>query len=113
MEKIPKDCCSGIFGGTLHFRAQFVACYNTAERDWKRNNRLLWDETGQIMTDLFDNVWGDSSEIIVDQFLDVTVPVCFPTVQIRPYTNILTSWRSSYSVPQVFYLCPVPPVVAF
>ncbi len=29
------------------------------------------------MTDLFDNVWGDSSEIIVDQFLDVTVPVCF------------------------------------
>ncbi len=36
----------------------------------------------------------------------------FPTVQICPYTNILTSWRSSYSVPQVV-LCPVPPVVAY
>jgi hypothetical protein len=28
--------------------------------------------------DLLDNVWGDRSEIVVDHFLDVTLPVRFP-----------------------------------
>jgi hypothetical protein len=102
MEKVPKDCCSGIFRGTLRLRAQFVS--NKADRDCKRNNRLVWDETSQVMTDLFDHVWGDSSEIVVDQFLDITVPVCIPMVQICPYTDIFTSWRFSSSVPQVVYV---------
>ena len=27
------------------------------------------------MNDLFDNVWGDKSEIIVDHCVDITLPV--------------------------------------
>jgi hypothetical protein len=27
------------------------------------------------MTDLFDNVWGNRSEIVVDHCVDVTLPV--------------------------------------
>ena len=27
--------------------------------------------------DLFDNVWGDKAEIVVDHCLDITLPVCF------------------------------------
>jgi hypothetical protein len=27
------------------------------------------------MLDLFDNIWGDKSEIIVDHCLDITLPV--------------------------------------
>ena len=41
----------------------------------QRNNKLVWDETAQIMMDLFDNVWGDRSEIAVDHCLDITLPV--------------------------------------
>ena len=29
------------------------------------------------MVDLFDNVWGDKSEVVVDHCLDVTLPVRF------------------------------------
>ena len=41
----------------------------------QRNNKLVWDETTRIMMDLFDNVWGDRSEIVVDHCVDVTLPV--------------------------------------
>ena len=39
---------------------------------------MVWDETTRIMMDLFDNVWGDRAEIVVDHCLDdVTLPVRF------------------------------------
>jgi hypothetical protein len=41
----------------------------------QRNNVLVWDETVHIMNDLFDNVWGDRSEIVVDHCVDITLPV--------------------------------------
>ena len=41
----------------------------------QKNNKLVWDETIRIMTDLFDNVWGDRSEVVVDHCVDVTLPV--------------------------------------
>ena len=47
------------------------------EYDCQRNNKLVWDETIIIMTDLFDNVWGDKSEIVVDHCVDITLPVRF------------------------------------
>lgn len=45
------------------------------EYDCQRNNKLVWDETIIIITDLFDNVWGDKSEIVVDHCVDITLPV--------------------------------------
>jgi hypothetical protein len=41
----------------------------------QKNNKLVWDETIQIMVDLFDNVWGDRSEVVVDHCLEITLPV--------------------------------------
>jgi hypothetical protein len=46
------------------------------EDDHQRNNKLVWDETTRIMMDLFDNVWGNRSEIVVDHCLHITLPVC-------------------------------------
>ena len=43
--------------------------------DCQKNNKLVWDETVRIMVDLFDNVWGDRSEVVVDHCVDVTLPV--------------------------------------
>ena len=42
----------------------------------QKNNKLVWDETIRIMTDLFENVWGDRSEVVVDHCVDITLPVC-------------------------------------
>jgi cytochrome P450 len=41
----------------------------------ERNNNLVWDETMAVMSDLFDNVWGSQKIIVVDQALDITVPI--------------------------------------
>ena len=34
------------------------------------------------MNDLFDNVWCDRSEIVVDHCVDITLPVRFPVAQL-------------------------------
>ena len=36
------------------------------------------------MNDLFENVWGDRSEIIVDHCLDITLPVRFLRLGLVP-----------------------------
>jgi len=46
-----------------------------SECDHQRNNKLVWDETIRIMEDLFNNIWGDRSEIVVDHCVDITLPV--------------------------------------
>jgi hypothetical protein len=59
-----------------------------SEYDCQRNNKLVWDETTRVILDLFDNVWGDGSEIVVDHFLDITLPVRFLCLILTP---VLTS----------------------
>jgi hypothetical protein len=49
-----------------------------AEYYHQKNNKLVWDETIRIMMDLFDNVWGDRSEVVVDHCVDMTLPVRSP-----------------------------------
>ena len=63
-----------------------------AEYYRQKNNKLVWDETIRIMMDLFDNVWGDGSEVVVDHCLDVTLPVrslCFRRSQTLPMSQRL------------------------
>jgi len=38
----------------------------------QKNNKLIWDETARIMLDLFDHVWHNEREVVVDHFLDIT-----------------------------------------
>jgi hypothetical protein len=42
---------------------------------FQKNNNLVWDETIRIMMDMFDNVWGDRSEVVVDHCVDIALPV--------------------------------------
>lgn len=41
---------------------------------------MVWDETIKIMTDLFENVWGQQDTITVDHCVDVTLPVMRPFI---------------------------------
>jgi hypothetical protein len=74
-----------------------------SEYHWQRNNRLVWDETVQIMTDMFDNVWGDKSEIAVDHCVDITLPVRLPWLRFYISPNIFTRLPSSSSASQVTF----------
>jgi hypothetical protein len=56
------------------------------------------------MTDLFDSVWSDKSEIVVDHCVDITVPVRHLSFHALPYPD--TPGRSLFSslVLQVVYV---------
>ena len=41
----------------------------------QRNKRLVWDETIQILEDVFQNEWGDKEVVDVKHIMDLTVPV--------------------------------------
>ena len=66
-----------------------------SESNHQRNNKLVWDETIRIMMDLFNNVWEDKSEIVVDHCLDITLPVRYPLPMPMSYSN--TSPRLPFS----------------
>ena len=70
MEKVPNSYRPGLLGG-MHLLSKSLFF----KRDPQRNTRLVWDETIRIMFDLFDNVWGDKPEIVLDHCLDITLPV--------------------------------------
>lgn len=42
----------------------------------QRNNRLVWDETTRIMTELF-RIWDKQEDIIYQHGVDLTLPVRF------------------------------------
>ena len=100
VEKVPNSYRPSLLGGMyLLSKSPFV------KRDPQRNTRLVWDETTRIMFDLFDNVWGDKPEIVLDHCLDITLPVG----QALDFTHTLSdvSFRSPFlsSVLQVDVIC--------
>ena len=72
MEKVPEDSSTRIFR-CVH--ASDVTQILSLIFPIQRNNRLVWDETSLIMLDLFDHVWADQTEIVVDHCVDVTLQV--------------------------------------
>ncbi|KAH9172788.1 cytochrome P450 [Lactarius sanguifluus] len=64
----------------------------------ERNTRLVWDETIRIMFDLFDNVWGDSPEIVLDHCVDITLPIALFVIGVAGFGRRVT-WASDLSVP--------------
>jgi hypothetical protein len=74
MEEVQKDCRSCILRGMSRLRG---LCSSPDPEYWcQKNNKLVWDETVRIMVDLFDNVWGDRPEVVVDHCVDITLSVC-------------------------------------
>jgi len=64
----------------------------------ERNIRLVWDETARIMSDLFDNVWGDSPEVVFDHCLDITLPIALFVIGAAGFGRRVT-WTSDLVVP--------------
>ncbi|OBZ67576.1 hypothetical protein A0H81_12405 [Grifola frondosa] len=59
----------------------------------ERNNKLVWDESVNIVLDLFDNVWGTQDSITVDHIVDLTVPDALHEVSTKLHMKvILPDW---------------------
>jgi|SRR5712672_1418015 len=67
----------------------FELClWHKSEYACQKNHKLVWDETVRIMMDLFDQVWCDRSEIVVDHCLDITLPVRYLWLIFHPYSDV-------------------------
>jgi hypothetical protein len=72
VEEIQEDHSAHIF------RRRFTICVTHGlnfDAVSQRNNRLVWDETVNIMNDLFDNMWSNKEVVTVDHCRDITLPV--------------------------------------
>ncbi|KAI9438703.1 cytochrome P450 [Lactarius indigo] len=70
----------------------------TAPAFSERNTRLVWDETIRIMFDLFDHVWGDNPEIVLDHCVDITLPIALFVIGVAGFGRRVT-WTSDLIVP--------------
>ncbi|KAI0739045.1 cytochrome P450 [Daedaleopsis nitida] len=52
----------------------------TAPAFSEKNNRLVWDETINVLEDLFQNVWCDQEVIELDHVVDVTVKIALHVI---------------------------------
>ncbi|KDR79851.1 hypothetical protein GALMADRAFT_265094 [Galerina marginata CBS 339.88] len=63
-----------------------------------RNNKLVWDETVQIMLGLFDEVWKDKHEISVDHCVEITLPIALFVIGVAGFGKKL-SWNDDVAIP--------------
>ncbi|KDR75779.1 hypothetical protein GALMADRAFT_248468 [Galerina marginata CBS 339.88] len=63
-----------------------------------RNNKLVWDETVQIMVGLFDEVWRDKDEISVHHCVEVTLPIALFVIGVAGFGRKI-SWHDDVVIP--------------
>ncbi|TFK26968.1 cytochrome P450 [Coprinopsis marcescibilis] len=66
-----------------------------------RNNRLVWDETVRIVSELFSDVWGDKDSVSVDHAVDVTLPIALLVIGTAGFGKRV-SWKEDALAPQGF-----------
>jgi hypothetical protein len=52
---------------------------------------MVWDETIRIVMELFNDVWGDRKEIVLDDVLDATMSVGTKHIACRCSTLVTAS----------------------
>ena len=83
MEETQKNICTGFHRGT--FRS-FLIPVSRCNRRVKPNNKLVWDETIHVINDLFENIWGNRDEIVVDHMMEVFMPVRYSNPHVPSWT---------------------------
>ncbi|TEB38356.1 cytochrome P450 [Coprinellus micaceus] len=60
----------------------------------EKNNRLVWEETVQIVEDLFTDVWGDQKTVTVDHCIDITLPLALFVIGAAGFGKRM-SWKDT------------------
>ncbi|KAF8161203.1 cytochrome P450 [Crassisporium funariophilum] len=63
-----------------------------------RNNKLVWDESVNIMNGLFDDVWAGRDVIAVDHCVDITLPIALFVIGVAGFGRSI-SWKDDTIVP--------------
>ncbi|KAG1746237.1 cytochrome P450 [Suillus occidentalis] len=64
----------------------------------EKNNRLVWDATIQIMLDLFDTMWAEQEEVVVNHSVDLTLPLSLFVIGAASFGRPM-SWKEDAVVP--------------
>ncbi|EKM77564.1 hypothetical protein AGABI1DRAFT_101616 [Agaricus bisporus var. burnettii JB137-S8] len=64
----------------------------------ERNNRLVWDEAVSTMNDIFNNAWENKERVVVDHFLDITLPVTLSVISAAGFGHKMT-WKGDKIIP--------------
>jgi len=64
-----------------------------------RNNRLVWDETVQIMNGLFNDVWRGKDTISVDNVVEITVSIALFVIGAAGFGQKM-SWQKDTTIPK-------------
>ncbi|KAJ8081218.1 hypothetical protein PM082_018061 [Marasmius tenuissimus] len=65
----------------------------------ERNNRLVWEESIRMLTEFFDEVWGDKEEIAVDNFLGLSLQFGLRVISAAGFGRRM-GWSAEHTVPQ-------------
>ncbi|KAF9054616.1 cytochrome P450 [Panaeolus papilionaceus] len=63
-----------------------------------RNNKLVWEETINIINSLFNEVWKDRSSITVDHCVDITLPIALFVIGVAGFGRRV-SWEDDDTIP--------------
>ncbi|KIP01933.1 hypothetical protein PHLGIDRAFT_131022 [Phlebiopsis gigantea 11061_1 CR5-6] len=75
-----------------HFRKTIAPAFSD------RNNRVVWEETMKIVSDLFDKVWAGQKQIVLDNALQVTFPIALFVLSIAAFGRHI-SWEDEHEIP--------------
>ncbi|EAU86415.2 614/534 cytochrome P450 [Coprinopsis cinerea okayama7 len=65
----------------------------------ERNNRLVWEETIKVMSQLFSEVWEDQDRVTVDNCLrDLTFPIALLVIGAAAFGRKI-AWKDEYTCP--------------
>lgn len=64
-----------------------------------RNNKLVWQETLQILEELFEQVWGDSDSVVVGHASEMTMSTALCVLSAAGFGKKL-SWLDDEAIPQ-------------
>ncbi|KZT05609.1 cytochrome P450 [Laetiporus sulphureus 93-53] len=64
----------------------------------ERNNRLVWDESMNIVKELSEVVWLGKDEVAIDNIVDLTVPMALFVIGVAGFGRRM-SWIEDFTVP--------------
>ncbi|EKM77571.1 hypothetical protein AGABI1DRAFT_43298, partial [Agaricus bisporus var. burnettii JB137-S8] len=64
----------------------------------ERNKLLVWDEAVLTMNDIFENAWENRERVVVDNFLDITLPLTLSVISAADFGR-RTTWKGDKVIP--------------